>query len=85
MRIRLPSGTIGYAAAAASSPSSGTAYEPTNVVGTALVAGDNVLAVELHQFIPFSSDAVFWNELAGLLFSFGAAHHPVSTCVQGCE
>jgi phosphatidylinositol-3-phosphatase len=59
MHIRLPNGNVGYATFAENSPTSGTLYEPTNALGTALVSGRNILAVELHQYIPFSSDATF--------------------------
>jgi len=68
MRIRLPSGALGYATLADASPSSGTLYETTNVVGLPLLAGDNVLAVELHQFVPSSTDAVFGMNLRAYAF-----------------
>ncbi len=67
-RDNLPAGAISYATLA-SANSGADAYIPTTVPVSALVAGDNVLAVEVHQINGSSSDIVMDCALSGLSVS----------------
>ncbi|MBL9169570.1 MAG: hypothetical protein JNN07_17655 [Verrucomicrobiales bacterium] len=55
-----------YGTPASGSVTDETSYFPTNVSSSFLVAGDNLLAVELHQSSATSGDAHFDLELEGL-------------------
>ncbi len=72
-RYNMPSGAVQFTTLATSSVS-GTAENAWNeqiVVASALVAGENVLSVEVHQAAPNSSDLSFDAQLAG--FQSGGA------------
>ena len=66
-RTNMPAGAIGYTTRASSAitGSAESAYNVINVPATALVAGANVIAVEIHQNAPNSSDISFDLELIG--------------------
>jgi predicted RNA-binding Zn ribbon-like protein len=68
VRSNMPSGTIGYLTLASSAVNGGneTTYFPFTVPKTALVAGTNTIAVEVHQNARNSSDLSFNLELRGL-------------------
>ena len=57
-RIRLTSGTVTFTTLASSSPGE-PAFDTFTIPGSALLAGDNVLAVEVHQNATSSSDILF--------------------------
>lgn len=57
LRVRMPDSEIGYSTLATGSPQGGDAVPETVLFpGTALVNGTNVLAVEVHQQLPNSTD-----------------------------
>ena len=60
-RINMPTGVIGYTTLASTSVSGGdeAAFFRTNLNPTAVIAGTNVLAVEIHQNAASSSDISF--------------------------
>ncbi|HEY0457478.1 MAG TPA: alkaline phosphatase family protein [Verrucomicrobiae bacterium] len=62
-RYRLP-GNVTATNYAQSSPNDGLTYEVTNWPTAQLLQGDNVVAVELHQGSPASTDIVFGQSLA---------------------
>ena len=55
-RKNMPNGTISYATASSTTISDATQSVANNVPATGLIAGDNVLAVEVHQANLSSSD-----------------------------
>ena len=65
-RLRMPAGAIGYDTFATDRPPGGdaTAYDVFTIVPTNLIAGTNLLAVEVHQFDTASSDIVFGTALS---------------------
>lgn len=58
-RNNLPAGPLAFADLATNATDNGTIVQSATLPPTALVAGTNVLAVELHQSSASSSDAVF--------------------------
>jgi hypothetical protein len=66
-RSNMPAGTIGYTtpASAAVTGTDETAFVSASVTPSLLVTGTNVLAVEIHQSDPTSSDISFDLELIG--------------------
>ncbi|MFN8091455.1 MAG: metallophosphoesterase [Vicinamibacteria bacterium] len=67
LRSNMPTGTIGYTTPASSSVSgtAESAYQSFSLSPSLLVAGTNVLAVEVHQESASSSDVSFALELVG--------------------
>ncbi|HKX60209.1 MAG TPA: Ig-like domain-containing protein, partial [Verrucomicrobiae bacterium] len=68
VRDNMPGGTVLYSTYASDS-SSADAYRPTTIPATLLVAGNNVLGVEIHQANATSSDIVMDVGLSGLSVS----------------
>ena len=66
-RLRLPTGTITFDTLASSTPPVEGETNVLNLAAAALVSGDNVLAVEVHQSSATSSDVVFGMTLDVLL------------------
>ena len=69
-RSNMPGGTITpgtLASSSVSGPDESTVFYGTNVPSALLVEGTNVLAVEIHQDAPDSSDISFDCELTGLI------------------
>jgi hypothetical protein len=65
-RSNMPDEPVNYLTRAASTASDdGTSFFSTNVPATLLVAGTNVMAVEIHQDVPTSSDVSFDLQLEG--------------------
>jgi hypothetical protein len=64
-RSNIAAGTVNYLTLAASASDDGNAWFSTNVQPALLVAGTNVLAVELHQSAANSSDISFDLEFLG--------------------
>lgn len=62
-RLRMPDGTITYTEYASANPPVENAWENVELPGSMLVAGDNVLAVEVHQVAATSSDISWAAEL----------------------
>jgi hypothetical protein len=58
-RLGMPGGTVNYSAFASRTIGDAAFEGPFVVPGSALLAGDNVLAVEVHQASGASSDIVF--------------------------
>ncbi len=58
-RIRMPGGAVNYSTITSGGIGDATYEGPFLLPGSALVQGDNVLAVEVHQSSPGSSDIVF--------------------------
>ena len=66
-RVNMPAGTVTYTTPASTTVSDATNYTVLNISGnllTNLVAGDNVLAVEVHQINSTSTDIVFGSSLS---------------------
>ena len=66
-RVGMPAGTVTYTTLASTTVSDATNYTVLNISGnllTNLVAGDNVLAVEVHQINSTSTDIVFGSSLS---------------------
>lgn len=68
-RQNMPSGTIGFNTLASSTQSDPgeNAWKEQNIPASFLVAGENILAVEVHQVAVNSSDLSFDLELSGLM------------------
>jgi hypothetical protein len=64
-RSNLTNGPVNYLTRASSASDDGTVFYSTNVPASLLVAGTNVLAVEVHQESPTSSDISFDLQLEG--------------------
>ncbi|MBI4606199.1 MAG: hypothetical protein HY721_29890 [Planctomycetes bacterium] len=64
-RSNMPSGPVSYSTPASSSSTSETAFFPADLPASGLVAGTNVVAVEVHQANATSSDMSFELELIG--------------------
>ena len=62
-RQNMPGGAVTYSTAATPGVGDATYAGPTIASGSALLAGDNVLAVEVHQSGPASTDVVFGMKL----------------------
>jgi hypothetical protein len=62
-RSNMPLGPVNYLTLAASSGSSSTTFFTTNISPSLLIIGRNLLAVEIHQASPGSSDVSFDFEL----------------------
>jgi hypothetical protein len=64
-RVRMPSGTVTYSTLASGSPASGdaTVWDVFTIPTNSLRPGTNLLAVEVHQSNPTSSDIVFGSAL----------------------
>ena len=62
-RLRMADGTITYTDYATGNPPTENAWENVELPGSLLVAGDNVLAVEVHQVAATSSDLSWAAEL----------------------
>ncbi len=62
-RLRMPTGDIGYGTYASGSVYNATYEGPFSIPTDNLVAGDNVIAVEVHQATLNSSDVVFGLQL----------------------
>ncbi len=58
-RIRIPEGDVSYSTEATSPAVGNAVYEYFTIPADSLVEGDNVLAAEVHQSGPSSSDVVF--------------------------
>lgn len=58
-RLGMPGGTVNYSTPANRGVTDATFEGPFIVPGSALIGGENVLAVEVHQATPGSSDIVF--------------------------
>lgn len=67
-RYNMPAGNIDFTTLATATISGGgeTAWNEKNLPTTALIAGENVLAVEVHQAVANSSDVSFNFQLIGL-------------------
>ncbi len=70
-RVRIPAGNVNYKTLATGTFTEGV-YEPFNIPASLLIAGANVIAVEIHQVQTNSSDISFDFELMG-------KNHTVST------
>ncbi len=65
-RSNMPAGAIGFSTfAAAAAPDDGDDFQTFTIAAGNLVAGTNVLAAEIHQSSPTSSDITFDLDLAG--------------------
>jgi len=62
-RTRIGAGPVDYGTPAVNSASNGREYESVLLLGVPFVPGENVLAVEVHQTSPSSSDVVFGTRL----------------------
>ena len=62
-RSNMPGGAIGFSTLAGGATGSETAFNPKDVAASFLVAGSNIIAVEIHQDAPDSSDISFDLEL----------------------
>jgi hypothetical protein len=67
LRLRMPPGPIGYTTLANATVGDATLEGPFEIPASALVPGDNVLAVEVHQSSTASSDVVFGLELEAVI------------------
>ena len=70
-RVRMPTGTIGYATAATGTNSPAGQYSVLGISGATLIPGDNLFEVETHQAPNSAADMVFGLSLTA------AAHYPV--------
>ena len=64
LRTRMPAGTATYQTYASTLVGVNGDWETYAVPVTALIKGTNVLAAEVHQYTPSSSDIAFWAELS---------------------
>ena len=76
-RLGMPSGTITYATLASRSVGTYSWEGPFTIPSTALVTGDNVIAVEVHQSSTSSSDFLMGVELDGFNATNYATAGPV--------
>ncbi len=63
LRVRMPAGAVNYQTPAASVAAGRGMWESFNVSLAGLQQGLNVIAVEMHQANPASSDLCFWCEI----------------------
>jgi len=66
LRVRMPAGAVNYQTPAASVVAGRGMWESFNVSLAGLQQGLNVIAVEMHQANPASSDLCFWCEIQAL-------------------
>lgn len=66
LRVNMPAGVITYATYSSASPVSETTYYSYKVSKSVFVSGTNVIAVEVHQDSPSSSDVTFDLELRSI-------------------
>lgn len=66
LRVNMPAGVITYATYSSASPVSETTYYSYKVSKSVFVSGNNVIAVEVHQDSPSSSDVTFDLELKSI-------------------
>ena len=70
-RVNMPDGPVGYTTTALTAIADENAYHPFSVPPELLVAGTNIVAVEIHQSSATSSDISFDCALSGSLTSGG--------------
>ena len=76
LRLRMPTGVIGYGTFTTDFVGDAAWEGPFTIPAAALVSGDNVLAVEVHQTSLSSSDIVFGCELTTEPVAGSAAYTP---------
>jgi len=76
-RSNMPTGTIDYLTRAGILTGNENAFHPTNVAPGLFLEGTNVVAVEVHQRGPTSSDVSFDLELAGTIVYPAVGFFPV--------
>lgn len=76
-RSNMPDGPIGYLTRAGNQTGNENTFHPTNVASGLFREGTNVIAVEVHQSSPTSSDLSFDLELAGRVVYPAVGFFPV--------
>ncbi|MGI9242408.1 MAG: PKD domain-containing protein [Verrucomicrobiales bacterium] len=84
-RINMPAGSVGFSTRASSSVGGDdeSSYTGLDLDPAALLAGENVLAVEVHQSSPSSSDLSFDMDLRGVTSVAGAASDSLWSVFSG--
>ena len=78
-RNNMPGGAVTYITRASTTVDDGNTYYPASVDPALLVAGTNVIAAEMHQVSPSSSDLSFDAELTAALSSGGSTPTQTAT------
>ncbi len=84
-RLRLPAQAVSYSTLASSSVGDAVYEGPITVATTNLVAGDNVLAVEVHQSSASSSDIVFGLALEEMRITTAGGSEVVLNEIAACN